>query len=106
MIVIWTNNAKNDLIYYKQNSKITTEEKIENYINSLIDYINTLNNFHNLGKFLFNNSNFEIRQLIYHKHRIFYAINDNNIYILNIIHVSRNIEGIVKYLKNKKFNIN
>ena len=106
MIVFWTENAKNDLVNYKQNSKIITPQKVENYINSLIEYVDTLNEFHELGKFLFNIEDFEIRQLIYHKHKIFYALHSNKIYILVVSHTSRNPKEIIKtiksYFNNKK----
>lgn len=100
MIIKWTENAKQNLLEYKQNSKIITPEKIELYINSLIDYVNNLENFHSLGKFLFHIDRFEVRQLIYHKHRIFYAINDNIVSILYIISTSRDLNYTLKLIKD------
>lgn len=93
MIVVWSKNAKDDLVNYKQKSSIFTEEKIEDYINSLVDYVNNLGDFHKLGKFLFNRGNSEIRQLIYREHRIFYSVNNDTINILNVYHFSKNIEN-------------
>lgn len=99
MKVIWTENAKNNLIDYQQNSSITTEGKIGKYINSLIDYVNSLSDFQELGKFLFNKKGFQFRILIYRSHRIFYAIHNNITYILVISHINRNFDTIIKYLK-------
>ena len=98
MKIIWLKSAKDDLNSYKENSKIITDKKVEDYINSLIDYVDTLQDFHQTGKFLFNNNGFEIRQLLYHMHRIFYAISNGNIYVISIYHTSRNINNILKYL--------
>lgn len=95
MIVIWSNNAKKDLLRFSQNNT-------KDYINSLINYIDNLENFSKLGKFLFKRNYLEIRQLIYHMHRIFYAINNNIVYILVISHTSQDVHPHIKYLKNKK----
>ena len=100
MVIIWTENAQNDLFDYKKNSKIITNQKIENYISSLIDYVENLKNFSKLGKFLFIKNNYEVRQLIYKMHRIFYAISNDKIYILNIYHTARNINIFFKDLEN------
>ena len=100
MKIIWTENAKNDLNKYKQNSKIIIDTKIEEYISSLIDYVDNLTNYHELGKFLFYKKDFEIRQLIYHMHRIYYAIHTNTIYVLVISHTKRNTYEAIKTINN------
>lgn len=105
MIVVWSENAKNNLLNYKQNSQIIAESKIDDYINSLIDYVEGLSDFRKLGKFLFYKNNCEVRQLIYHMHRIFYTIDDNNVYVLLVSHVSRNMDTILKELKDKNFEL-
>ena len=99
MVVIWTENAKKDLQNYKQNSNIITDNKVENYITSLIKYVDSLSNFNKLGKFLFNRHGFEIRQLLYNFHRIFYAIGKDKIFILSISHTSRNMSNAIKEIK-------
>ena len=99
MKILWSENAKNDLLNYKQNSKIVTEGKVEKYINDLIEYVNSLNNSTKLGKFLFNKKGFEIRQLIYNMHKIFYAIKKDTIHILVISHTSRNPNEIMKVIQ-------
>lgn len=81
---------------YKLNSKTINPDE---YINSLIDYIENINNFNKIGKFLFVNKDMEFRQLIYKMHRIFYAIKDNEIFILVISHTSRDTKTIFNYLK-------
>lgn len=105
MTVVWSENAKNNINDYINNSKILTDNKIENYIHSLIDFVNDLHHSPEMGKFLFNHNNFETRQLIFRMHRIFYAIYNDNIYILNVYHNSRNVNNIIEYLKNINFNL-
>ncbi len=99
MTIVWSENAQNDIKDYIKNSRMLTDGKIENYISSLIDFANDLQYSPEMGRFLFNHDNFEIRQLIYSMHRIFYAIYNDNIYILNVYHTSRNINNIIEYLK-------
>ena len=100
MLVKWTENAKQNLLDYKQNSKLITTGKAEIYINSLINYVNNLENFQDLGKFLFNINQFKVRQLIYNKHRIFYAINNNTVYILYVITTSRDLNYVINLVKD------
>ena len=100
MKIVWSENAKNNLQNYKQNSKIITAGKVDIYINNLIEYVNSLSSCPELGKFLFNKNNFEIRQLIYNMHKIFYGIKKDTIYILVVSHTSRDLTNIIKDIKN------
>lgn len=97
MTIIWSENARNDIYSYKQNSKTL---KVEEYIKELIDYTNCLQNNPKMGKFMFNKDNLEVRQLIFHMHRIFYIINGKTIMITNITHTTRKMNTIVQYLNN------
>ena len=98
-MIIWTNKAKQDLIDYKENSKIITDGKVEKYIHSLIDYVDTLNISNKLGKFLFNRGNLEFRQLVYKMHKIFYVIDKDSIYILTVVHTKKKPIDINSFLK-------
>ncbi len=100
MKVVWSENAKQDLLNYKQNSKIISSNKINSYINNLIEYVDSLNTFYELGKFLFNKNGYIIRQLIYNNHKIFYAIKENTVYILLVSHTSRNPQEIIKVINS------
>lgn len=100
MEIIWLDDAKNDLINYRQNSSIITEEKIENYLNDLVEYITSLTTYPYLGKLFFHHNGTEVRQLLYKRHRIIYYIQNNEIRILAIIHTSRDIDTAMKYLNN------
>lgn len=102
MKIVWSENAKNDLQNYKQNSKIITAGKVDTYINNLIEYVNSLSSYPELGKFLFNKNDFEIRQLIYNMHKIFYGIKKDTIYILVVSHTSRNPKEIIKAINSSQ----
>lgn len=98
MDIVWLEDAKNDLINYRKNSSIITEGKVENYITSLMDYVDSLENNPQLGKLFFTYKKNEIRQLIYKKHRIIYYIKDNEVRILAVIHTARDIDNIMNYI--------
>lgn len=100
MEIIWLDDAKNDLISYKQNSSIITEEKIENYLNNLVEYVTSLTTYPYLGKLFFYHNGTEVRQLLYKMHRIIYYIENNEIRILAIIHTSQDIDSAIQYLNN------
>ena len=100
MVVIWQEQAKNDLKDYLDHTRIITEGKARKYILSLVDYANSLAEFPYLGKSFYHYNNIEIRQLLYEMHRIFYYIKNNEVIIISVIHTSRSIENTMKYLKN------
>lgn len=95
MTIIWSENAKDNINSYKQNSKIF---KVEEYIKELIEYTDYLQNSPKMGKLISNKGNVEIRQLVFRMHRIFYVINENTIIITSIVHTKRNMNIIIKYL--------
>ena len=100
MVVIWDKTAINDLKSYSEHSKIITEGKVQEYIESLIDYGNSLSFNPNLGKEFLDYKNTTIRQLLYKMHRIFYYIEKNEIIIIQVIHTSRNIDNVIAIMKN------
>lgn len=96
MNLVWTKNAKKDLTEYIRESKLFN---VSQYINDLIDYIDTLKTTPRLGRVLFKENNKEIRQLIYKMHRILYYIDENDIFILIITHTHRNTNKMITYLR-------
>ena len=46
-------------------------------------------------------SNYEIRQLIYKKHRIIYYVKGNDIVILSVLHTRLDLGKALRKLKNK-----
>lgn len=88
MEVIITKKARNDLLNYFYHSKINTRK----YINNLIDYTATISILSKIGKVVDYIEQYEVRQLIYQKHKILYIIFNNKIYILSFIHSSRNFK--------------
>ena len=69
------------------------------YIKSLIEYVDFLSEQNYLGKVLCYINSFEIRQLIYRKHRILYHIFNDEIYIIAVIHASQDLETNLKFIK-------
>lgn len=98
MVINWSQTAISDLKEYKLNSRIYTQNKLDNYIISLGKYVDNLYISPRLGKLLFSNNNLEFRQLVYEMHKIFYCLYHDEIRILSVVHTSHNIENIVKYL--------
>ena len=96
MVIEWTNPAIQDLKEFKENSKIIDTT---GYILKLVQYVKTLSEFSRLGKIYFYTKGYIIRQLVYQKHRIFYYINDNTIYILAIVHHRQDIQKKIRYIK-------
>ncbi|MBP3256270.1 MAG: type II toxin-antitoxin system RelE/ParE family toxin [Clostridia bacterium] len=101
MKIVWTKSAKEDLANYRNESKILDVEK---YIEKLIDYVDELESHPRLGKKLFNIRDKEIRQLIYKMHKILYIVEDEKIMILVVVHVHRDMNFIVKFLKQQLLN--
>lgn len=100
MEIVWKKRAKLDLKNYFQNSRVLTDDKIETYISSLVDYIDILSITPYLGKEFCNLEGTQLRELIFRMHRIFYYIKKDKIYILHVVHTSKNIENVIEYLKS------
>lgn len=99
MVIIWFKLAQKDLKDYVQNSKLVTEGKAQKYAEKLIDYIDSLEQFPNLGKEFITYRTIIVRQLLYKMHRIFYFIKDDKIVIIHVTHYARSIENVMKSLK-------
>lgn len=86
MEVIITKKARDDLSDYQHHSKGDTTR----YVNRLLEYINTISEMPPIGKIVYSFKKYKIRQLIYVKHKVFYMIYHQKVYILDFIHTSRN----------------
>lgn len=100
MVIKWSNFAKDNL---KQFTKITKIQNVQDYINKLLKYTNELINNNNLGKHIITLNSYDIRQLIFEKHKILYCIYKNEIRILALIHSSQDyismLKEMIKYLE-------
>lgn len=66
-------------------------------MNKLIDYVDTLDNMHEMGKdFEYVISSYKLRQLIYKKHRIIYTIKEGDVVILAVLHTRLDLEKALK----------
>lgn len=98
MKIIWLDEAIDDLFSYEQNSFIFTENKIENYITNLVEYVRKLSDLPYLGKEFFYHKEIKVRQLLYKMHRIIYYIENDEIRIVAVIHTARDINNVMKYI--------
>ena len=94
-MVIWTDNAISHITGFIDEARIDTEKNVKNYINKLVDYTETLEKMPKIGKKI----NYEIRQIIYKKHKIIYNIRAEDIVILAVIHTRLDLNKALKNLK-------
>ena len=105
-MVIWTDKAILHITEIFNEAKVDSQTNIKNYINKLVDYTETLDDMPKIGKIIkyFFDNTYEIRQLIYKKHRIIYNIKDNNVVILSVIStkldLDKALKRLQKYIKN------
>ncbi len=64
-----------------------------------MDFLEILNSIPYLGKVI-SNYDFEIRQIIYKKHRILYTIKTHTVFILRVIHIRMNFENNLRFFNN------
>lgn len=86
-----TNSINRHLLYYQTNTI--------RFFNNLMDFLEILNSMPYLGKVI-SNYDFEIRQIIYKKHRILYTIKTHTVFILRIIHIRMNFENNLRFFNN------
>ena len=71
-MVVWTDNAISHITEFIDEAREDTEETVKTYVRKLIDYTDIFETMPEIGKKTnFFISNYEIRQMIYKKHRIF-----------------------------------
>ena len=99
-MVIWTDNALSHITEFIDEAKEHTEETAKYYMKKLVDYVDILETMPELGKNIeYIISNYEIRQLIYKKHRIIYHIKGNDIVILSVLHTRLDLGKALRKLK-------
>lgn len=99
-MVVWTDNAISNITEFIDGARTDTEETAKTYMNKLVDYANILETMPELGKKLeYVISNYEIRQMIYKKHRIIYHIKKNDAVILAVLHTRLDIDKAIRKLK-------
>ena len=79
MEVIITKKARDDLNDYQYHSKVSSAK----YVSHLLKYASTISKMPNIGKVVYNVKKYQIRQLIYMKHRILYMVYHQKVYILD-----------------------
>ena len=97
--IVWSKRARIDVtnsinrvpLYYMA-SKVEFFNKLQNFLEILVS-------MPHLGKVI-SNYDFEIRQIIYQKYRILYTINNQQIYILRIVHSRMNFENNFRFLND------
>ena len=99
-MVIWTDNALSHITEFIDEAKEDTEETAKYYMKKLVDYVDILETMPELGKNIeYIISNYEIRQLIYKKHRIIYHIKGNDIVIFSVLHTRLDLGKALRKLK-------
>ena len=99
-MVVWTDNAISHITEFIDETREGTEETAKTYMRKLVDYTDTLETMPETGKKTnFYISDYEIRQMIYKKHRIFYNIKGKDVVILAIIHTKLDVGKALRKLK-------
>ena len=99
-MVVWSDNAISHITEFIDEAKMNTEETAKSYISKLIDYTAILETMPKAGKKMeYIVSKYEIRQMIYKKHRIIYHIKENDIVILAVLHTKLDINTALRKLK-------
>lgn len=99
-MVIWTDNAISHITEFIDGAREDTEETAKAYMRKLVDYTDILETMPEIGKKMdYIISEYEIREMIYKKHRIIYHIRKNDVVILAIIHTRLDIAIALKKLK-------
>ena len=101
-MVIWVETAINHITQFIDDAKSGTEQTAKKYIEKLIDYVEILNEMPNIGKtFTSKVYKYELRQLLYKKHRIIYYLNNDRVVILAVIHTRLDVKKAIDRIKTK-----
>ena len=99
-MVVWTDNAISHITEFIDEVREGTEKTAKTYMRKLVDYTDILETMPEIGKktnfYIFD---YEIRQMIYKKHRIFYNIKGKDVVILAIIHTRLDVGKALRRLK-------
>ena len=98
-MVIWTDNAISNITEFIDEANEGTEQVAKKYMQKLIYYAEILDDMKKMGKKMpYIISNYEVRQVIYKKHRIIYTIDKDSVVILAVIHTRLDINKALKRL--------
>ena len=92
MRIITEKRAQQELVQIKWYISQDSEFYANKTVNEINKRINNLLIFPEMGKVI--NEKQEIRQIIYKSYKILYRFNSNKVYILHIIHHSRDISNL------------
>ncbi len=99
-MVVWTDTAISHITEFIDEARQDTENTAKAYMQKLVDYADILNSMPKIGKNIkYIISNYELRQIIYKKHRIIYYIKENDIVIIAILHTRLDINKALKRIK-------
>lgn len=99
-MVVWSDTSIMHITEFIDEAKNGTEQTAKNYMEKLVNYAEILNTMPKLGKdFLFELYDYELKQLIYKKHRIIYHVKDNNVVILAVIHTRFDVKKAIRKIK-------
>lgn len=99
-MVIWTNNAVENMQEFIEDARNDTQEVARAYMNRLVDYAETLEKFKNLGtdiEVAFK-LKYELKMLVFESHKIVYTIKNDKIYILAVVHSKLDFNKVLKRL--------
>lgn len=95
-MVIWTKPARDDLRqihdFISPDSKFYAEKVVEN----IIARTEQIENFPNSGRVVPEILDDNVREIFVYSYRLIYEISEKNIYILSVVHGSRDFEKLVK----------
>lgn len=92
MRIITEKRAQQELVQIKWHISQDSEFYANKTVNEINKRIDNLLLFPEMGKVI--NEKQEIRQIIYKSYKILYRFNSNKVYILHIIHHSRDISNL------------
>ena len=91
----WTILARNDLDSIHAYRSRTSQKSATRLVTSLIDAVIKLKDMPFLGRKVPEFDNDELREIIYSDFRIIYLVSENDIYIIGVLHSSREITNII-----------
>ena len=101
-MVIWTDTALSHITEFIDEAREDTENTAKSYILKLVDYTDILEKMPLIGKKIESIfPDYEIRQMIYKKHRIIYHIKENDVIILAVLHTRLDINKALIKLKRE-----
>lgn len=102
MKIIWSIPSFLDLDNIKNYIKKDSIYYANSFICKIINFTEKLENFPEIGRIVPEYNNKELKEIIYKNYRIIYKIdyNKKNIYILAIIHASRDLKKVIENLED------